>query len=230
MPPGRDTPTLRRRDTRETRPTGVWDISRCRHGPRTGRLSPAGVGNKGLTLLEMLVVMALVTLLGTLLLQGIGYFTGKYQTVQRARADVSLSGLQQHWFVTSVRGLTPYGVDARRFVGNARAFQGITLAPLQAEPGMPVTARWSIDGEDASTLRYSEDGSGGWTVLAENGEGLAFEYADSTHRWHDRWPVEAAETEWTPTYIRLRGSDRGRLWLARVQADSAPLLTEATLR
>ena len=178
----------------------------------------------------MLVVMVLVTLLGTLLLQGIGFFTGKYQVVQRARADLSLAELQQNWFATSVRGLTPYGVEARRFVGNARAFRGITLAPLRAEPGMPVTARWTIDGEDASILRYAEDGGVPWTVLPENDERLVFDYADSAYRWYDRWPVEAAEGEWTPTYIRLRAEGHGPLWLARVQADPAPLLTEAALR
>lgn len=174
--------------------------------------------------------MVLVSLLATLLLQGIGFFTGKYQVVQRVRSDLSLAGLQQHWFVSSVRGLTPYGVEARRFVGNPRSFQGITLAPLQAEPGMPVTARWTIDAEDASTLLYTENGGRPWTVLSANGDRLVFDYADSAFRWFDRWPVEAAETEWTPTYIRLRSVDDGPVWLARVQANPEPLLTEETLR
>ena len=218
------------RDTLEGRPTPVWDIGRASNATQTGRPSSTRSRGSGLTLLEMLVVMVLVTLVGTLLMQGIGFFTGKYQVVQRARADVSLAELQQNWFATSVRGLTPYGVEARRFVGNARAFRGITLAPLQAEPGMPVTARWTIDGENASVLRYAEDGGRPWTVLPENGERLVFDYADSVHRWYDRWPVEAAEGEWTPTYIRLRAANQGPLWLARVQADPAPLLTEASLR
>lgn len=217
-------------DTREKRPTAPRDIGHVTHVAQTGRPSSTRARARGLTLLEMLVVMVLVTLVGTLLMQGIGFFTGKYQVVQRARADLSLAELQQNWFATSVRGLTPYGVEARRFVGNARGFRGITLTPLQAEPGMPVTARWTIDGEDASVLRYAEDRGRPWTVLPENGERLVFDYADSAHRWYDRWPVEAAEGEWTPTYIRLRAENHGPLWLARVQADPAPLLTEETLR
>ena len=228
MPTIRNLPVLR--DRREERPTRVCDIAYERQAPRTACLSSARPGAKGLSLLEMLVVMVLVTLLGTLLLQGVGFFTGKYQVVQRARADLSLAELQQHWFASSVRGLTPYGVEARRFVGNARGFRGITLAPLQAEPGMPVTARWTIDGEDASILRYTEDRGLPLTVLPENDERLVFDYADSAYRWYDRWPVEAAEGEWTPTYIRLRAEDTGPLWLARVQANPAPLLTEDTLR
>ena len=218
------------RDTDERRPTSTCDIAPVSPGAGTGCLSPGRGHTRGLTLLEMLVVLVLVSLLGTLLLQGIGFFTGKYQVVQRARADLSLAELQHHWFVTSVRGLTPYGVEARRFVGNARAFQGITLAPLWAEPGMPVTARWTIDHEEGSTLLYTENGGRPWTVLPENDERLIFDYADAAHRWHDRWPVEAAAGEWTPTFVRLRAEDRGSVWLARVQADPAPLLTEETLR
>ena len=205
-------------------------IARRGRGAARGRRAAGPARGRGLTLLEMLVVMVLVTLLGTLLLQGIGFFTGKYQVVKRARADLSLAGLQQHWFASSVRGLTPYGVEARRFVGNARGFQGITLAPLREEPGMPVTARWSIDADAGSTLFYAENGGQPLTVLPANGEDLVFDYADSAYRWHDRWPVEAAEGEWTPTFVRLRAADRGPVWLARVQANPAPLLTEETLR
>ena len=174
--------------------------------------------------------MVLVSLLGTLLMQGIGFFTGKYHAVQRARSDLSLAGLQQHWFLSSVRGLTPYGVEAKRFVGNARAFQGITLAPVQAEPGMPVTARWTIDAEDTSSLLYAENGGRPLTVLPGDGGRRVFDYADSAFRWHDRWPAEAAAGEWTPTFVRLRSVDDGPVWLARVQADPVPLLTEENLR
>ena len=183
----------------------------------------------GLTLLEMLVVMVLVTLLATLLLQGIGFFTGKYQMVRRTHAEFSLAELRQHWFTSTVRGMTPYGVEARRFVGNARAFEGITLSPLEAEPGMPVAARWTI-GDDASTVRYAEDGGPPRTVLPANGERFVFDYADAAYRWHARWPVEAAEGEWTPTFIRLRSDARGPFWLARIEASPAPLLTEEALR
>ena len=208
----------------------VCDIAYERQAPRTACLSSARPGAKGLSLLEMLVVMVLVTLLGTLLLQGVGFFTGKYQVVQRARADLSLAELQ----ATLVR-LERAGPDALRrggaaFRGERPGLRGITLAPLQAEPGMPVTARWTIDGEDASILRYTEDRGLPLTVLPENDERLVFDYADSAYRWYDRWPVEAAEGEWTPTYIRLRAEDTGPLWLARVQANPAPLLTEDTLR
>ncbi len=208
----------------------MCDIAPVSPGAGTGCLSPGRGHTRGLTLLEMLVVMVLVSLLGTLLLQGIGFFTGKYQVVQRARADLSLADLQQHWFTSSVRGLTPYGVEARRFVGNARAFQGITLAPLQAEAGMPVTARWTIGGGDRPTLLYTEDGGPARTVLPPGQERLVFDYADAAFRWHDRWPIAAAETEWTPTFVRLRGEDRGPIWLARVEADPVPLLTEEALR
>ena len=199
--------------------------------PTVCRTKFACVGvSAGLTLLEMLVVMVLVSLLGTLLLQGVGFFAGNYQVVKRTHAELSLAELRRHWFASTVRGMTPYGVEARRFVGNARTFQGITLAPLEAEPGMPVTARWSIGGPDDATVVYAENGGPGRAVLPGDGERRVFEYADSAFRWHARWPVEAAEGEWTPSFVRLREADRGPIWLARVEATPQPLLTEEALQ
>ena len=232
MPRNRVPPTAmpRDRDTRDSRPTPSRDICPSTSVDRELRLGHSRRPAPGLTLLEMLVVMVLVTLLGTLLLQGVGFFSGKYQVVHRARADLSLATLQQHWFASSVRGLNPYGLEARRFVGDARVFEGISLGPVLAEPGMPVTARWMIGGENDSALFYAEDGGRPLTVLPATGERLVFDYADSAHRWHDRWPVEAAADEWTPTFVRLRAADRGPIWLAGVAATPDPLLTEDALR
>ena len=47
----------------------------------------------------------------------------------------------------------PYGVWARRFQGHPTYFVGITLEPLNAEAGTPVTVRWSIESD---AVRYLE--------------------------------------------------------------------------
>ena len=85
---------------------------------------------KGISLLETLVVLTLLSLLSVLMLQGLGAFVGRYDTVQRVHRGASFAVLQQHWFVTSVRGLVPVGVFARRFQGDASSFQGTTFAAV----------------------------------------------------------------------------------------------------
>lgn len=198
-------------------------------GPPVPALRPP----TGLTLLEALVVFVLVALLGATVVQGIGFFSGRYAWAQRNHAVAFAAGLRQQWFLDTVQGLHPYGVTARRFVGDGAAFAGLTLQPLFAEPGMPVRVRWSIAEPGAGAgqqVSYQEDGGAVWPVYASQEAGLAFQYADAAGQWHERWPVAAKPLEWTPTLIRLRSVTRGDLWLARVEASPSPLHTEATLR
>ncbi len=186
----------------------------------------------GLTLIEMLVVFVLLGLVSTLLFQGTGFFATRYETVQRLHREGSVTGLQQHWFISTVQALVPYGRETRRFLGNADSFEGITLQPLAAEPGMPAGARWFIDERDGlQTVVYREErgpyvGGVEWPVFASDEPGLRFQYADAQGQWRVRWPVEDAPLEWLPHAIRLAAPGQGTLWIARIDPSAAPLLTE----
>ncbi|MDE0039776.1 MAG: type II secretion system protein [Gammaproteobacteria bacterium] len=100
---------------------------------------------RGLTLIETLVTFVILGFLSTLILQAVGFFAARYEGVQRVHRVAALESLQQNWFATSVQGFVPYGVRARRFQGHPTYFEGISLEPLNAEAGTPVTVRWSID-------------------------------------------------------------------------------------
>ena len=114
----------------------------------------------GLTLLEMLVVFVLVSLVGTLLIQGAGFFLGQYDNVKRIGRDASSEALQQRWFASTVQGMVPYLSPERNFAGDSAAFQGVTLQPLGARSGIPVAARWSILADDqGAAVVYAEQPS-----------------------------------------------------------------------
>ena len=205
----------------------------------------------GLTLVETLVTFVILGFLTTLILQAVGFFATRYEGVQRVHRASALETLQQNWFATTVRGLVPYGVEARRFHGDTTFFEGTTLEPLSDEPGTPVTARWSI-GKD--TVDYAESpvpGADGivWTVRST--DGFAFEYADSLGNWHDHWPPTAEPQsdrqgpdraapaplaiydpalDWTPTLIRMVAPDSATVWLARVEPSRRPVITEDAYR
>ena len=173
----------------------------------------------GFTLIEMLVVLVLVSLLGTLLVQGTGFFLGKYATVKRVHREASLEELRRHWFVSTVQAMVPSRVESRRFAGDAFAFEGVTLQALAAEPGLPVRARWSIDAGGASAaVVYAQEGGESWTVLASQDGGLAFQYADAAGQWHAQWPLASdgpnPPRERIPRMIRLVSAAGGTLWLA----------------
>lgn len=185
---------------------------------------------RGLTLIEMLVVLVLVSLLGTLLIQGLGFFLGKYTTAKRVHREASLATLRQHWFISTVQAMVPSHLEARRFAGDASSFEGVTLQPLAADPGLPVRARWSIaaggDGGSAAVVYAQEDGAS-WTVLVSDEEDLEFQYADSAGRWHDRWPIASGaprpSTERIPRMVRLVSDARRTLWLASLDLFPEPV-------
>ena len=205
--------------------------------PRAGERKAGGTraGAIGLTLVEMLVVFVLLALVSTLLFQSTGFFASRYETVQRLHREGSVTGLQQHWFITTVQALVPYGREYRRFRGNESAFEGITLQPLVAEPGMPAATRWYIEERDGvRSVIYREErgpdtGGAEWPVFTAADPGLRFQYADGGGRWRARWPVEDAPNDWLPQAIRLATPAEGTLWVARIDPTAVPVLTEEDL-
>lgn len=177
----------------------------------------------GLTLLEMVVVLALVSLLSALLIQGVGYFLGQYATTKRIHREASLAALREHWFASTVQGMVPSRLEARRFAGDASSFEGVTLQPLARRPGVPVRARWSIGGDTSNEVLYTEEQGVPWTVLALHHEDLAFEYADLARRWHARWPLAIDARERIPRMVRLVAPGGRTLWLARLQLFPEPV-------
>lgn len=209
--------------------------------------SPAPSRSAGLTLVETLVTFVIFGFLTTLILQAVGFFAARYEGVQRVHRASALETLQQNFFATTVRGLVPYGVESRRFQGEATFFEGTTLEPLNAEPGVPVLARWSIADDIVGYAESAAPGEEGiaWTVRT-SADSHAFEYADSLGNWYDHWPpsverrlprpgesplqvVDDPAFDWTPTLIRLVSPD-GTVWLARVEPSRRPVLTEALYR
>ena len=191
-----------------------------RSGPQPSRI-------RGMTLLELLVVLALVALLGTLIVQGIGFFLARFDTVQRVARDTAQEQMQQHWFASSVEGMVPYRQVAYQFTGDAASFAGITIQPLGAESGMPVAVRWLIENDGpGSVVTYLEDAAptnaGGmdWAVLATE-EPLAFQYAGTDATWLDAWPPRDS-TERIPRLVRMVGAD-GVVWLAQLDLFPEPV-------
>ena len=174
---------------------------------------------RGLTLVEMLVVLVLVSLLGTLVIQSTGFFLGQYAALDRLQRKSSLSALREHWFASTIAAMVPSRLAARRFVGDKSAFEGVTLQPLAAASGRPVRVRWSIDGD---RVFYAERGLRPWIILGVPGSTLRFEYSDSTGGWHDSWPQEENRDQ-IPRMVRLLSSDGRVLWLAHFDLFPEPV-------
>lgn len=197
---------------------------------------PAG---RGFTLMEMLAVLTLVSLLGTLLVQALGFFAARYDAVKRSQREAGAVALAQHWFATAVGGIVPVGVRERKFRGDGSTFAGTTLQPLAGASGVPAEVRWTV-ARGTSSVVYREHGLAAaageiaWPLRVPGEDSLSFQYADAQGRWHDEWPVPEAPLEWTPSLIRLIGSERAgaprTVWIARVEAASYPMPNEDQLQ
>lgn len=193
------------------------------------------VAQHGLTLMELLVALVLVAMLGTLMVQGVAFFGGSYDAVKRNQRDATHTALRQGWFVSSVRGIVPYGFEARAFQGDATGFETVTLQPLNAEPGMPTVVRWEVIADGPwNVVTYAESGMTeddviSWRVLEAGSLDMSFQYADATSQWHDQWPLESEPMQWVPGMIRLVTAE-GAVWLATIDVAAAPLVTDAMLQ
>lgn len=181
---------------------------------------------QGLTLLELLVVLVLTSLIGTLVIQGIGFILGQYRTVTRIGRISALANRQQQWFVSTVRGLVPSLHGNRRFKGEAGAFEGLTLSPLAAGPGRPVKIRWSIDTQDGvgSVVTYGEEGGVEWTLLTLPDPDLSFQYADGAGQWYGHWPFDGQSRQGIPSMVRIVADSGRTVWTARPDLFPYPVM------
>lgn len=204
-----------------------------------GARQPPKPHRAGFTVMEMLAVLTLVSLLGTLLVQGLGFFAARYEAVKRSHRDVDTFALWQHWFAASVEGIVPVGVRARRFRGDSSTFSGTTLQPLAGEGGVPAVVRWTV-APGRTAVVYEEEGLAAtpeqpiaWRLPLGGPRALSFTYADRQGRWHDAWPTPEAPLEWTPALVRLgtnAGGETRTVWIARVEAAPYPMPNEDQLR
>jgi hypothetical protein len=174
----------------------------------------------------MLVVLVLTTLLASLMVQGLGFFLGKYDHVRRFQQQTLQSSSQQRWFVNSVKGMVPLLSTERHFYGSADHFQGLSLEPLAAQSGMPQPIGWTIvrSAEDgAAELIYQEGTEIRWQVMREPAQTLAFQYLDASGHWHDRWPVSRTGTPRIPRMVRLIRGSGDTVWMAALDLHPEPL-------
>jgi len=171
---------------------------------------------RGLTLLEMLVVLVLTAILAGLLVQGLGFFLGKYDAVRRLQSRSLEFSVQQRWFVDSVQNIVPLAAQDRRFEGSSAQFRGTTLAPLAAEPGTPSQFSWTISQTEnaAPEVHYSEGTEIEWLISVSRAQALSFEYADLAGTWHDRWPVSGSRPGQIPAMIRMVQESGTARWSA----------------
>lgn len=154
---------------------------------------------RGMTLLELLVVMVLLSVITALLMQGLSQSLAIYERVQRRQYEGMPQLLVMQWFNDSVGSMQAELDAPRQLRGDNFFFEGSSQQPLVAQNGEVQPVRWSISQQKKGevTLDYRQPGRS-WTLLRwPEGTQALFTYLDEQGNAHNQWPPEQ-------TFVSLR--------------------------
>ncbi|MEM0952930.1 MAG: prepilin-type N-terminal cleavage/methylation domain-containing protein [Pseudomonadota bacterium] len=161
----------------------------------------------GLTLLEVLVVLTLISLISGVLFQGYGYMMGNYQRI-RERQNLELrTALVSHWWRSSIATLVAYYEDDLRFTGDRRGLRGASFMPLLSDPGRAREVRWSLENtRGTATLMYEQPPASPIAIKTwENVADASFQYLNDADEWAEFWSTEGVRQLPRAVRIVLRG-------------------------
>ena len=175
----------------------------------------------GFTLLETLVMLVIVSLTSVLIMQGLAQALDLRERVLEHTEYQREDALRRAWFGDSVRSLVAdlARIENHRFEGDATGFKGLTLAALQAFPGLPRVVNWRLerDGE-VFHLFYSQQGDAPQRVWSWRAEAARFSYYAPETGWVDAWPPQDSDARPLPSLVAFETTwrDEPRSWVAAV--------------
>ena len=194
----------------------------CRSGsPRPGRRRGQRRGQRGFSLLEMLVVLVLTALVVGIVFEGLGRVADLRVRLARhldGALDETIAG---SWFRSSLAALqTDLEGAPDVFRGGPQEMSGLTLKPIEQPAGAPTAFAWRLATNAASgSIRLSYRGAdGAWREIAAwPGAGARFLYAGPDGEWRSEWPpplsggstplgqVVSRQRPQLPRFVRLDG-------------------------
>ena len=163
---------------------------------------------RGLTLMEVLVVLVIAGMASTILLQALSQVY-KVQARFGVQLTQSRQGVMQSaWFRQLVQGLqTDLASSPQTFKGSANEMSGSTTGGLLSSEGAPsrmVLRIKSDERADETKLMYSDDTEKPLMLLNLSGRNAAkFVYLDAKGEQHDQWPPAMGDWPQLPSVVML---------------------------
>lgn len=158
---------------------------------------------KGISLLEVLVVLTLIAMISSVLFQGYAYMLGSYERI-RERQMVELNeSLVTGWWRSTLESVVPFYDDERAFSGTSESMQGASFSALGGRSGAAKAFGWSLQTSGGyQNLVYHEPPGIPLTVERwPANEPARFEYLNESGEWQLEWRV--GEDRQIPEAIRL---------------------------
>ena len=156
-----------------------------------------GSRERGLSLLELLVVFVIISMVSTAIVQGFGFGLSLYERVQAKSQQHAVDLLSAKWFRLVNQALIPGKTVERSLVGAADGFSAVTVNPLVSQSGTPEVISWRVE---EGFLFYTE-GENRFSV-ARVAQDASFEYRNPRGEWVRDWPFNEQQPS-LPLAIRL---------------------------
>lgn len=153
---------------------------------------------RGLSLLELLVVFVIISMVSVVLIQGFGFGLALYERVESRGQRVAGEVLAAEWFRRVNRALVAATEPGQSLIGDDRGFEAETLNPLLGRAGLPVQVSWLID---RGQLIYREGDVP--LIIAPVAPGAEIAYRDAGGNLHGHWPLDPGDDE-LPAAIAVR--------------------------
>lgn len=181
---------------------------------------------RGMTLLELLVVMTMLALVTSLLMQGFGTALSTYERVQRRQSESMPLELGYRWFAETLSGAQAELDTPRHFIGDSQRLGGVTHRPLRGTNGQVSFFSWQLSKTQQGELQLSYHQPNGidWVVYRwPAGTRGRFIYRAPNGSAAERWPIsDSSQTQ-------SDGSIPGAIALEITPSDGAPLRWYANL-
>ncbi|MEJ6002191.1 type II secretion system protein [Paucibacter soli] len=166
--------------------------------------------NRGLTLLEMLVSLVMVSMISALLGQALMHLRRIEELLDGGRLHASVEGVRMEWIRSALESLLPAPISAtERFRGTERELTGLSAdAPTPPSPGVgSVTFSVVYDAVLDQTSLEMRTGAAEEApqvrLLRWRGKKGGFRYMDGAGAWRDTWPDPQRKLPALPRAIAL---------------------------
>jgi len=198
-------------------------------------MKPVDRSERGFSLMEMLVALAILSISAVLIFQSLLAQSALTARIETLSLEAGRDAIRRAGFTEVVGGILPSWPEDEEtpFIATDRQLSGVSSRALAATPEGLTAFRFDLSGSPTE-LVYS---SGGRQVqLGTFSEDATFSYLGADGNWYDKWPPEKTpdfgpfddsgsfRTPPVPKAVRIQTETRADLdWIAKLEWQ-APLM------
>lgn len=144
---------------------------------------------KGLTLVEMLVVLILVTMISILMIQGLGNALKVYHKTSANQVEKLQKSMVYGWMRRVIGSAVPNKIGSQDFIGDSTSLILRSYQPLISNSFVNASVAWRLSSLPPYNIEYTE-GDYSFISPLELEEKPSFLFLDENGNWVKEWPKE----------------------------------------